>query len=236
MRILKTFLIVLPVGIFLSFIYFLPRAIKVNTIDCESQYGPCNKFLMNGVDTVAGGRMIDVRSELNAMLSENIFVKQYSIAYNYPDEFKVLLVEEKPVYALKDKSNETSLISREGYVLTTSNSTNLPTLLFPGLRPQVGEKVKEGQHFALEIIYDIYPLYQIKRSEIDNLSLHVFFEDELEIIFPLEGDKEVLLGSLNLILTRLRGGEEEPRIEGVDDVEIIDLRFSNPVLRLKNLL
>jgi len=233
-RILKIFLLLFLLGIIISSIYFLPKVIKINLIDCESQYGPCNKVLVDRVDAVDPGRFIDVRGDLEGILNNNIFVKEYTIAYGYPDELKVFLVEEKPVYALKDKSNKASLISREGYVLTRSDSTNLPTLFLPGQHPQVGKKVKEGEHFALEIIYDIYPLYQVKRSEIANLSLHVFFEDGLEIIFPLEGDKEVLLGSLNLILARLRGVEEEPRIEGVNDVEIIDLRFNNPVLRLSN--
>ena len=47
----------------------------------------------------------------------------------------------------------------------------------------------------------------------------------VKVIFPLEGDIDVLLGSLRLILSQLNNDEREIRIGS------IDLRFENPVLR-----
>lgn len=231
MKILKIILSVLPFGLIALLIYFMPRIIKINSIECESQYGPCNKILGDRADVVSGGRLVDVRRDLNIILSENIFVKGYSLQYGYPDKLKIFLVEEKPVYALKSASAGVFLVNREGYVLTSSNSTNLPFVETSRPIPFIGEKLQEKEHFALEIIYEVYPLYKIEKSVLTDSGLSVTFDDGLTVIFPLEGDKEVLLGSLNLILGRLRGPDGEPRIEGAEKIKFVDLRFNNPVLR-----
>lgn len=234
MKLLKILLLVLPPWIIIALVYFLPRAININTIECESQYGPCNTVLARRIDEIQSGKLREAKSDLKAILSDNVFVKEYSSQFEYPDKIRVFLVEEKPVYALRKDNEENFLVSSEGYVLTRSSSTNLPTISAESSFPSVGEKVSTDAHFALEIIYDVYPLYQVERSTMDSKGLHVFISEGLEIIFPLEGDRQILLGSLNLILSQLRGGKEDPKIEEVSDVEIIDLRFKNPVLILSN--
>jgi len=55
-----------------------------------------------------------------------------------------------------------------------------------------------------------------------------FFIDNIrskKVIFPLNGDKDLLLGSMNLIFSRL------PSLKEASTIETIDLRYKNPVLR-----
>jgi len=233
-RILKILLFILPITLIATLIYLLPRVITINSIDCTSQYGPCNRLIAGKVDMVSDGPWGDVRNDLDEILSENVFVNNYSVQYGFPDKFKVFLVEEKPIYGLFDLSQNTILISRQGYVLASSDETNLPTALVTAPLPLVGEKVQDNLHFGLIIISEITPIYKIDKSEFRDSGLHVYLEDGLELVFPLEGEADVLLGALTLIISRLRDNKGEPKIDKDSEVAVIDLRFRNPVLRLTN--
>ena len=80
----------------------------------------------------------------------------------------------------------------------------------------------------------MFSTYQVQDGEIIDSNLVVEVTGGRSVIFPLQGDKEVLMGSLNLILSRLNSEDEKSRIEGAENVEIIDLRFKNPVLKQAN--
>jgi hypothetical protein len=66
-------------------------------------------------------------------------------------------------------------------------------------------------------------------SRLDGNNLHVDLKDGKRIIFPLEGDRDFILGALTLILNELKKVESESGVS-VDSVSQIDLRFNNPVL------
>jgi hypothetical protein len=68
-------------------------------------------------------------------------------------------------------------------------------------------------------------MYQVGQSSIQDGSLLVELPGQIRVIFPLEGDSEILLGSLRLIYSKVR---EDGNLAGYSQ---IDLRFTNPVLR-----
>ena len=74
-------------------------------------------------------------------------------------------------------------------------------------------------------------MYQINIGEIINDSLVIELDSGTKVLFPLEGDKQILLGALRLIDSKVTTEGEE--LSGVDGqvVETIDLRYKNPVLR-----
>lgn len=229
---MKTLFITVLMGLGLLLYKVLPNSIKIRTIACQSQFGPCNKNLQASIDSLGELNLVDIREELKSLFSDNVLVKEYSFQFSFPDKLQINIVENKAIYALKKADQANSLlIDRRGYVLGEQGTTNLPTVETLSDPPKIGEKVGDKTLFALEVIYDVYASYQIQKGEIVDEALVIEFPSGPKVIFPLEGDRQVLLGSLSLILSRLNSDAEKTRIEEVQNVRIIDLRFKNPVLK-----
>jgi hypothetical protein len=56
-------------------------------------------------------------------------------------------------------------------------------------------------------------------------------KDGNKAIFPLEGDRDVLVGAFRLIYSQLNQDAQTSKIEGVKTPFTIDLRYKNPVIR-----
>ena len=66
-------------------------------------------------------------------------------------------------------------------------------------------------------------MYQVGCGVISNDTLVVDMKDGFKVIFPLEGDEQVLLGSLRLIYSKIQ-------TSNLNNYKQVDLRFANPVL------
>ena len=137
-------------------------------------------------------------------------------------------MEKKPKYALKAEDTY-ALVDKEGLVIKIEKETPLPYIELAGVLPNVGEKVSQENNFALELMYNVYASYQVRGGRLENQSLVVELPQGLKVIFPLEGEKEVLLGALRVILDRLNESDKDSRIG--KEITEVDLRFQNPVLK-----
>lgn len=232
MKIVKRVSIVLVASVILYTAFSLPRLIKIRKVTCSSQFGPCNQNVTSEIEKLTDMNLADSRKKAKRFFSENVLVKEYLLQFSFPDELRVYILEKKPIYGLRSKG-ETGvlLIDKEGSAVAFQPDSNLPSIVASDGLPSVGEKVTDETLFALEITYDVSSFYQLLVAEIERSGLTVKLENGLEIIFPLKGDRQALLGSLSLILSRLNSESEEFRIEGVQRVNMIDLRFKNPVLK-----
>lgn len=68
----------------------------------------------------------------------------------------------------------------------------------------------------------------------ENNSLLVELNDYPKIIFPLEGDREVLVGTAIFILSKINKiGISDGKIADIQSrISTIDLRYKNPVIKL----
>lgn len=231
MLVKKILIYVGGIGLLASPFYLTPRAVTIKKVTCASQFGPCNSQIQSQLDLLSNGKLAVVRSEIQKTLAQNVLVKEYFIQFRFPNEIKVDLLEAKPKYALKDKNNNILLVDERGIAITQSSLSSLPTVELDGELPEVGEEIDKKLLFASELIYDMNSLYGIDKGAIIADSLELEDAKGLIIRFPLEGDRQVLVGSLVLIISRLNTPDEITRIEGITDVKEIDLRYKNPVLR-----
>ena len=173
------------------------------------------------------GNYRDTKKIIKQKLEKDVLINSYLIQYQIPNKLKIDINLKKPRYAIFN-GNKYFLIDKDGLIINESNETNLPTLKKDGDNLVVGEKINGKDKFALSIISGLTYLYSINSGNIINNELKVISNEGIMIRFPLEGDKDVLLGSLRLIFSRLNDGTKGIRIE---DTKEIDLRFKNPVLR-----
>lgn len=218
---------ILLLGIPLLF-FFLPNFIKINRVECKSQYGPCGVYLENKITQAQGLSLRGAKAKLSGFLKSETQVEDFSLHYKIPDKLVIDVVLAKPKFALKKENEpEFALVNKDGVVLRWEDSTNLPFVETSEAIPNVGETVTSGQIFALSLMYEVFSTYQSQSGEIKNGSLVIAMTNGLTVIFPQEGDKDALLGSLALVLAKLNENTKDSNI----NVREIDLRFKNPVLR-----
>lgn len=232
LQVLKILYFLLVVSIIATLGVFSARAIRIKDISCQSQYGPCNPQVAEELVKAKNLGLVSSKKVLTKTLSENILVKDYTIQFKLPSRFEVSLLERKARFALSNE-NQTQyvLVDMEGNVISSLASSNLPWVDTRDALPLIGEKVGEQTLFALNLVTGIFPYYSVSNAHLDGDSLIIELAEGPELIFPLKGDKEVLLGTSNLILTRLKSENQDSKIKNLEDIKIIDLRFKNPVLK-----
>ena len=230
MRRLKYIFTLVPVLLVFSLIYLTPRLIKIKKIDCRSQFGPCAQIFLEKSISYEGKSLKEVKEGLSEYFKSSPFIKEYSFTYKLPDKLIVNVIEAKAKYALGNKANSVFCpVDKDGICLRIETATNLPLLEISGNPPNVGEKVGSGELFALETIYNLFSSHGVKEGKLVEGRLEAKVEG-YSVIFPLQGDRSVLMGSLELILSRLKSPGKDSKID-YTGVSKIDLRFKNPVLQ-----
>ena len=214
-------------GIYILLTFFLlfpflvlPRIIKVRVVECYNQYGLCSNEFLTKVNPVLGESFDTAKKKISEEFKNTKLIENYSFRFKLPSTLRIDLILKKSKYALYQKNtNEIVVLDNKGVVLEKVQTINLPHVITVDNLPNIGEVVENKKTFALELLYGIYYLYQVKSGEIVNDSLEVRIPDAGKIIFPLSGERDILLGSMKLILTRTGKFKE------------IDLRYKNPVVR-----
>lgn len=198
----------------------IKKLIKINKIECTSQFGQCT-------EQFSTGDYLFVKKQIEQSLKQNIQVNSYLIQYKIPSTIKIELVLKKPNYAISNLSHNFYLIDRSGVVLGIVKETEMPFLV-ADTNYVIGQKISDSNKFALDLLEKVKVINTISSAEIKDKVFEVRVENGILVKFPLEGDVDVLVGSLRLIFSRLNEGTQGIRME---DVREIDLRFKSPVLR-----
>ncbi len=216
--------------VILVIIAFIPRIVPIYEVRCSGQFGQCNPELNSSIEAISLTNYQQTRSRVVDALEASSDVSEYSVKFIFPSKFEIVVVHDKQSFAIWNKDlNLYALVNNSGDVLSLVDETNLPSMSTSQKLPAVGEFVGQETLFALDVVGRLNTY--IKYAELRDNDLQVRTNDEFKVIFPLVGDKEILLGSFILIMSRLQEGGEELRIENIGEVSEIDLRFKNPVLR-----
>lgn len=212
----------------LSFLV-IPRILIIKNISCSNQYGDCSENLELELEKAKGKSLIEAKKEIAGIMKQNLFVKEYTLRYEIPDKIRIYTIAKKAKFSLKNIEVDIyALIDQDGMVLGFGENSTLPKVIFAGKYAGVGETVGTKELFALNLISSLYYFYQVKEGMIVEDRLEVRMSDGVTVTFPLEGDRDILLGSLKVILSRLNEDAKDSKIKKVSQ---IDLRFKNPVLK-----
>lgn len=202
----------------------LPFTLKME-VRCESQYGSCPSDVATQLERFRAQSFAKAYFGVKKTLSTNLTISNFSIQFKLPNILKVDLIVRKPLFALRDKkSGSTFLVSGDGKILSAAKETSLP-IVYTDFSGKVGESVGETNLFALKLSSGVYTMYQVTTAEVRDNNLLVDLPGRIRVLFPLEGEPEVLLGSLRLIYSKISGGSIGSKYSE------IDLRFGSPVLR-----
>ena len=227
----KRLLLVLLLGALIVGVYFLFRSVKVVNIYCKNQYGGCSSDITESLMFARGEQIISAKKKIETVLRDNVLISQYVVRYKLPDTLNVYVIEESPQVAIKESDNTFSVFTAEGQLIGVLPEVNVPTLLLEDYNPNVKQR-----EYATELLFALHQIYGVwfGRIHYDGIVCDV---QSHQVIFPLEGDVDVQLGTLQLLLFQLNTGGENSKIESAQDesipmpAQVFDLRYKNPVIR-----
>ena len=217
----KDLLYFIPVAVLLAIGFAIPHVIKVQDVSCENQFGPCSGYVNDKVIKAKGLSISDAKLYLAKALSKEGRVIDSAAKFKLPNKLQVYVVERKALAAFHSgNSNNYSLVDRDGVVLGTQSDVNVPVVVVDGKTPSQADI-----SYVANLMYDLYSVYQVRLGHLTNDNLEVDNIMGKRVIFPLNGDRDTLVGSLKVILSGLISDSSLSRIR------LIDLRFKNPVLK-----
>lgn len=203
----------------------LPLSIKVRVV-CNSQFGECPATILEKLNSLNGKNLINAKNGVKKYLKTDFSVSDYSTQFKIPNILEVEILVKKAVIAFKNNASDLVILAdAEGKILSVVDNSVLPLIVMDGNLPGVGQNLENADLFALNLARGLNQMYQINTFTITDASLLVELPGQIRVIFPLEGDKNSLLGSLRLIYSKI---QEDGNLAGYSQ---IDLRYRNPVLR-----
>lgn len=222
LNIFKILSIILIIIFILSTPFAIKRLIKIDKIECVNQFGSCSyEFQL--------GNYKYVKDQIEKKLDEDVQINSYLIQYKIPSTVKLDINIKSPKNAIYvNSTNKYYLISEDSLVLSTSDTSSLPVIKIDIGELEIGKVIDEKLKFALSMLDNLSFLYSVKEGLTDKNSLKFVSQEGVNIIFPVEGDVDLLVGSLRIIFSRLNDETEGIRM---NEIREIDLRYKNPVLR-----
>jgi len=227
-KILIILLILFPILI----VYVFPRAVKIDRIECANQYGICNEDLMDKLNAAGSGNLHDSKETIVELLKNDSTITDFSVQYKLPNVLRINVIDKNPKYAISNMDAKLiAIVDGSGEIVGFTENTNLPQVTLDTRLPNVGDSIDENTIFALKLVYGVRLSNKIADAKIERNNLFITLEDGVKVIFPTSGDVEILLGSANLLLSRLNVITKDTKIENTEKISEIDLRFNNPVVR-----
>lgn len=227
-NIFKYLSILLIVLFVLSIPLLIKKSIFIKNVECTSQYGECPPEILNNINVVSGHDMKVAKDNLERILGQTNQINNYLIQFKIPNTLKVDMNIKKPRYSIKNGQGIYFMVDKDGLVLDRLDKSSLPTIEDKAVDYKIGEFVNDKNLWTLKLIEKVAWLYTKNTGLIENNTMKVTMDEGITVLFPVEGDVDVLIGSLRLIFSRLNEGSQGIRME---DVREIDLRFKNVVLR-----
>ena len=225
MKKIAALFVVVGLMVVLSY-YGAPRVVRIRRIDCRSQYGPCREEIRGEIEKVRGWELKSARAELKKVIDKYGMISEGRVDFKFPDKLEMKVLEKKAEVAVFDvDSGRYGLYDRMGDMLGETGETQLPVVT-------IDDEVLEGsdRRFIFSMVYEMYRWYNVRQIKIDKDGMRTRIRD-LRVIIPTSGDEDVLLGSLELVLSWLNSRGTEAKIENIGGSIEVDFRYNNPVIR-----
>jgi cell division septal protein FtsQ len=227
----KTFLKIFITLFLLTLIIYFLFNFKTRKVLCKSQFGYCNEVVAGLLIPYENKSLFVSYINLSKALEKNILVDDFTIQVQFPGNLLVGVVENTPLYSLcSEDCTKYFLVDKNGVIISSSNTKFLPVVKFDNQSFVVGQSLDDKVIKALRIAKGVLKYLEVSNFYSDKESLFVDFATGLQVIFPLDGDEKVLLGSMYYILGELNRGGENSIIDNISLVKTIDLRYKNPVI------
>lgn len=218
-------LISLPFFVVLANKHFL-----VTDLECHSQFGKCDNEFTSRILRGLPVKYSNLDSYLTNVLQDESEVYKYTYQLKLPSRIRLDVVIRKPVFALKsDSVTSASLVDQDGKVVGISEDTTLASMYIEEQLPNVGQSVSEETMSRILIAQGIYKIVNVEKLMVKGSDIYIDSTNVPEIVLPTDKDHELLLGSVGLVLSRLKHIQEETKID-ISEISRIDFRYKDPII------
>ncbi len=207
---------VLVLVIIILSLVFLSKAFTINSIQCTSE-GSCDGEVVGLLESQKGKNYFAAKKSLGDSLSSHPKVESYEIHFAVPSTLSLSLIQKKEAFGLKFAQNRYLLFDEDASLIGESESTDLPYATVLGV-PLDNELV-----FGVKLMLELVKYYGAENMRVDKNGFYAVLPNRGEVTFPLSGDVDVVLGSLEAVLSQLNRSPQNHTIT-------IDLRYKNPVV------
>lgn len=227
--ILKILKVILILVVIVGFVIVIGN-IKFTEVSCVSQIGDCDDQIQKDLRLDTNPTFFTAQKKLSSRLDKNIFVEKYTFQYVLPTKLTVYVIQKKPFFAVQNSmTNQVFLLDFFGVVLSETDESTFFPVQTSDFSYGFGEKVGERLLFALKITAALFKTYDLEGSVLKSELLEITLDSGIKVIFPLEGDLDLLTGSFVLMYNQLNKDSIETKIDN-NNIGTIDLRFRNPVI------
>jgi hypothetical protein len=246
-RIFKLFLIAGLIIVPVFIVFALPKTVKISSVWCETQYGPCPETLTREFEQYLGKSYPEGKQLVANYLDSQSGISKYTVRLTLPGKLHIYLIQKKPKFALKGEHGPYAVIDAVGTVLTYQDSTLLPVMHIRGQPPQVGQVVDKETLGAISLLDYLNVLFEVRETKLDDDAIVVQLPGKATFVLPVGGDIQETIGSVILISRKLGKSNSESSVLNNKDLEsrmekedltgclsscVVDLRFKNPVVKL----
>lgn len=199
------------------------KNLKVAEIKCSSQYGPCDQEVATKLKSFEGEKIISTYQNINDLLGSDHKVANYKLNFAGPLHIEAEINQRKPSVAVQASGDSKYyLYSEDGYLLSIAKETQLPTI---NLLDKSVATINQTK-FVIEMAYALNQTYNVNMLVVRDGGMEFEVLGAPKIVYPIQGDIDVLLGSLTFVLSQLNTQLGDFKMESVD------FRFKNPVIRV----
>lgn len=204
---------------------FIYKNLKLSDVSCQSQYGPCSEEVQSIMSSNKDKNIFVAYSSIRSELSKHPHVANFSLKFDTLNKLQSSIHQRKAEVAIKAEGDtDYYFYSSDGFQISKQNETLLPVVVIK----DNSIATREQELSVIRMAYVLNQTYNVKQMEVAEGGLKFKTERSPQIIFPLTGDEDVLLGGMTFVLSQLNTQLEDFRMESI---ESIDFRFRNPVIR-----
>ncbi len=220
----------LIVAICIFAIWYAVAHFRIGSIECVSQFTKCNNNILSIIDKVEKGNVLVTRKRLIKAISNNPYIKKYSIQLKLNGRYIVFIEERIPKYCIRG-TDKNYFSDSEGLIIKIEEGGEGTCVKETGVDYQLGNRLSERDFFIQDIFYKIRNIIGIGEARVNENNLTVEYKGKIKLIFPTEGDAVSLAGKAYYTVSQFDKIEEY--IIGVGNISIseVDFRFNDPIVR-----
>jgi hypothetical protein len=204
--------------------------IKVKEVICVSQFYACNESLRNKIDSINKGSLIQTRRNLIGLLKDEASVKSFSFQYQLDGKLILHINEREVKYCITN--NGSSYYADElGKVIKIDNAIGVNCVQNTKSKYKIKDSLNNEDLISEQIYYRLRSLDTVQSGFIEDKKFVIEYRDGIKLIFPLEGQANVLIGRAYYTISQFGKINEYIIGNGFGGITEVDFRYNNPVIR-----
>ncbi len=200
---------------------------RIKSVECSSDKKECSREISESLMQISGKNGILSAVIINNILKNNPLIKDYSVRVSLAGVVDIQVTEKTPRNCLS-VGGMSYFIDEDGVIIKKGEDSSGCITKTNGSDYKVKDFVSSSDNFCLSLDYKLRNLKTHRNSRIENGIFVIDYEDGIKLIFPLEGNAELIAGRVYYTLSQFDRINKELSGKRITEA---DFRFKEPIIR-----